>query len=332
MAKLDLDLTAFYLEHARTKINKLALKLKKSPQRVKYTLKLLNKEILVHPHCIFDYSYFGLILFRVYFKGGYISEQDKLKILEQLRENQYIVSMYELSGEFDLVIELIAPNPSRVNKELKNLSELIPTLKHYKLILNIVTHLYPKTYLFQHPEHFPELEKQLIIGGDRSPLAFTNHELLIMKSLLEAPKIRLTALASRSGMNIKTAALILKSLQSRRIIKGFKYTINRDKLDVEKVRLFLNIHNTSKEREEELMDFFLNTKEAIQVNKTVGDWDMEVDLESLDKTRIKLIINQLRERFKDLIENLKREEFDEYYKKSYLPKHVFNPDLKSLLV
>src|SRR3989338_1385051 len=177
MTSINREIMFLYAENARSKIKDFALYLKKSPQRLKYTLKRMEKEALVtNPHVIFDYSYFGLILFRVYFKGGYIGEKDKLKILEQLRENQYIVSMYELSGEFDLVIELIAHNPSRVNKELKNLSELIPTLKHYKLILNIVTHLYPKTYLFQHPEHFPELEKQLIIGGDRSPLAFTNHE------------------------------------------------------------------------------------------------------------------------------------------------------------
>src|SRR3989338_3588017 len=139
MAKLDLDLTAFYLEHARTKINKLASKLKKSPQRVKYTLKLLNKEILVHPYCVFDYSYFGLILFRVYFKGGYISEQDKTGIISTLRENPYVISIYELTGEYDLCVEFASPNPSRFNKELKKISNLLPTLTDYKIVLNVVT-------------------------------------------------------------------------------------------------------------------------------------------------------------------------------------------------
>ena len=43
------------------------------------------------------------------------------------------------------------------------------------------------------------------------------------------------------------------------------------------------MHNISKEREEELLNYMLKTKEITQINKTVGDWDMEIDIETLDK-------------------------------------------------
>ena len=266
----------------------------------------------------------------MYFKNSFIKESDKKKILEQLKDNQYIVSVYELSGEFDLVIEIIAPNPSRVNKELKNLSEFIPSLNNYTLILNIVTHLYPRNYLLQNPQLSTEFEKQLIIGGDRPAIEFNHNELSIMQSLLDSPKARLTTLANKTKLNIKTAISIIKSLQKRKIIRGFKYSLNRNLLGIEKLRLFLKLHNISKEKEEELMDFFLEAKEVTQVNKTVGNWDMEIDIESLDKSKIKLLIAQIREQFKDIISNFNRAEFDEYYKKSYLPKHVFSPDRNAI--
>ncbi|HLC62930.1 MAG TPA: hypothetical protein VJJ21_01280 [Candidatus Nanoarchaeia archaeon] len=330
MQKTDKNLLVLAAENSRYKIKHLSKKLNKSSQRLKYSLKQLEDNALKHPHTIFDYSYFGLILFRVYFKNSFIKESDKKKILGQLKDNQYIVSVYELSGEFDLVIEIIAPNPSRINKELKNLSEFIPSLNNYTLILNIVTHLYPRNYLLQNPQLSAEFEKQLIIGGDRPAIVFNSSELSIMQSLLDSPKARLTALANKTNLNIKTVIVIIKSLQKRKIIRGFKYSLNRNLLGIEKVRLFLKLHNISKEKEEELMDFFMAAKEITQVNKTVGNWDMEIDIESLDKSKIKLLIAQIREQFKDIISNFNRAEFDEYYKKSYLPKHVFSPDRNAI--
>ena len=326
MPPQDQNLIALYAENSRIRLNHLSKKLHKSPQRLQYTLKQLATYFHL-PHCIFDYSYFGGILFRVYFKCGYINQQDKQLIQQQLEQNQYLVAMYELSGEYDLVLELIAPNPSRVNKELKKLSSIIPSLNHYKLILNIVSHLYPRTYLLLNPGFAREWEKQMIIGGDRQPESFTQKELLIIRHLLQNPQTRLSNLAQLSGLHIKTTTQLLKSLHKRKIIRGYKCMLKNPVMHIEKVRLSLKLHNLQQFREDELMEYFLKTPEITLVNKTVGDWDMEVDLESQDKARIKFLINQLREQFKDIIANFNRAEFEEYYQRTYLPKYLFSEDL-----
>ena len=41
------------------------------------------------------------------------------------------------------------------------------------------------------------------------------------------------------------------------------------------------------------MSYFLKTREIVKVNKTVGDWDIEVDIESMDRNYIRLIIMKL---------------------------------------
>ena len=324
----DRDLIFLYSENARIRIKDISTIIKKSPQRLKYTLRMMDKEGLIHsPHCIFDYSYFGLLLFRVYFKGGYISERDKNNIIEKLSENPYITSMYELSGEFDLAIEIASLNPSRFNKELKKISDLIPTLNNYKIILNVVTHLYPKFYLLRNSNLVSNVPQELIIGGDRRVTVFNKNEMNIIKNLLNNPKLRLTHLARQSDINIKTAISIIKNLQEKKIIKGFKHMIDINKLGIYKFRLFLKLHNLSKEREEELLNYMLKTKEITQINKTVGDWDMEIDIETLDKNKARYIILQIREEFKELIETFNIIEFYQYYKKSYLPSFLFTREI-----
>ena len=70
----------------------------------------------------------------------------------------------------------------------------------------------------------------------------------------------------------------------------------------------------------------LSTKEIVQLNKTAGDWDIELDIESADRTKMRSVISQLRQEFKDLIENFNIIEFLQYHKKSYLPQYYFmNP-------
>ena len=323
---IDRDLLFLSGENARGKIKDLALAVKKSPQLVKYSLRTMEEEGQIYlPHCIFDYSYFGLILFRVYFKGGYISEHDKTEIINKLKENKYIVTMYELYGEFDLALEIVSPNPSRFTKELRKVAGLIPTLNNYKILLNVVTHLYPRSYLLKNQELFPH-SKEIIVGGDRAIETFTEQEMAVMKCLLARPKIRLTTLAKEANLHVKTVQGALQNLYKRKIIKGYKQLINTDKLEIHKSRLFLRLHNFSQERETDLLNYLSDIKEVVQVNKTVGDWNMEIDIESFNNTKVRYIVLQIRERFKDIIETFNTTEFFQYYTKSYLPRYLFEQE------
>jgi DNA-binding Lrp family transcriptional regulator len=324
MVQSNLDLLYLAAENARGKIKDFAQTVKKSPQRTKYTLRnLLREGILYNPYCIFDYSYFGLILFKVYFKGGYISDRDKTEIIKKLSENNYVVAMYELNGEFDLCIDIESPNPSRFNKELRKVCSLIPSLNNFKMILNLVTHIYPRSYLLKNSPLAQNFEQEIIIGGDREVEVFTENEMRVLKNLLNNPLLRMSHLAKLSGLNIKTTALVVKTLRRRKIIKGFKYVIDTNKMGIYKTRLFLTLHNISQERENQMLDYFLKVPEVVQANKTIGDWNMEVDVESNDKTKIKHIISQLREEFKDLIAYFNMIEFHQYYEKTYLPRYMF---------
>lgn len=323
MVKIDYGLVYLQAENARIGLRGLSHHLKKTPQRLKYSISSLEKEgIIKNPYCIFDYSYFGLILFRVYFKGGYISDKDKDNIIRELSDNPYIVSIYELTGEFDLAVEFASPNPSKFNKELKKIAVLTPTLNDYKITLNLVTHVYPRHYLTKNAD-LQKLNTERILGGDRIREEFNMNEMKVMKNLLYNPTMRLMEFAESTELNVKTVKSVLNNLIKKNVIKGFKYMIDTNKLGINKCRLFLKLHNLSAEREGQLMTYFLKINEIVQVNKTVGDWDMEVDIEAIDKVKVRYIIREIREEFKDLIERFNLIEFYNYYKRSYLPLYLF---------
>jgi DNA-binding Lrp family transcriptional regulator len=322
--KLDKNLIFLQSENCRARIKDMAAALKKSSPLIKYSINHLEKEgIIKSPYCVFDYSYFGLILFKVYFKGGYIGEKDKAKIISALSDNNYVISIYELAGEYDLAIEMLSPNPSRFNKELKKIIDEFPTLNNHKIALNMVTYIYPPTFLLEDPELAKRVKSYIVIGGDRSIEQFDKSEMSIIKSLLENPRVRFTSLAKKSGMNVSTAKKILRKLKEKKIIRGYKYTIDTGKLNIYKYRIFLKLHNMSQEKEEQLKETFLMTKGITAMNKIVGDWNLELDVESLDKTTVRQLIIKIREDFKDVIENFNIMEHYDTYKKKFLPSYLF---------
>jgi DNA-binding Lrp family transcriptional regulator len=331
MVKFENDIIFAESENARIKIKELSDILKLSSQRLKYDIASLEKEsIIYNPYCIFDYSFFGLMLFRVYFKGAYISENHKEYIIKRLSENSYVSSIYEITGEFDLVAEILAPNPSRFNDVLKNISNEIPTLGNYKILLNIITYLYPRFYLAENNIIKSVVPDHAVIGGDRSIENFSDDELSLMKCLLDNSKLRMSALAKSAGMNTKTAKSLLKSLRQRNVIKGFRYILDTNKLNINSFRIYIKLHNLSSEREKDFMDYLAKTKEIVLANKTVGDWDLEIDIESKDKTRIRKLTIELKEVFKDIIQNFNMMEKFRAYKKTYLPRFMFDKDIRNL--
>lgn len=326
MPKIDHSFVYCRTENARSPLKEIANHLKKSSQRLKYNVSVLEREKIIHaPYCVFDYSYFGLILFHVYFKGGYVGEKDKTKIINVLLSNEYITSIYELTGEFDLAIDFIAPNPSKFNKELKKIIGLLPTLNDYKIALNVVSYVYPRRYLTKH-KNLHDLHVERIVGGDKEIQKFTDSELTIIKHLLQNPVIRYSHLAQKSELNVKTVKSTIKGLTKRHVIKGFKYNLDKEKLGITATRLFLRFHNVSVEREQQLMEFMSNTLEIVQLNKTVGDWDLEIDLETVDNKNIRSRLVELRQEFKDLIERFNLIELDHCHKKSYLPQYIFTSE------
>ena len=328
MDKIEHELLYLRSEHARMKLKEIGQKLKKSSQRLKYNVSVMQKEGMIHdPFSVIDYSYFGLILFRVYFKGVYISEHDKLQVIQELMNNPFVISVYELTGEFDLTVEFAAPNPSKFNKELKKIAAANPTLNDYKIVLNLVSHIYPRKYLLKDAA-LQSISSEKIIGGDREQETFNSNEMKVLHELVLSPTIRLADLSKKSGLNVKTVGSIIKQLRKRKVIRSFRYNVNTSKLGISKNRLFLKLHNLSLEREDQLMIYLLKTKEVVQVNKTVGDWDIEIDIESLEATKIRSMIRELREEFKDVIERFNLIEFYMYYKRSYLPMFIFEEKMQ----
>ena len=127
--KIDKRLLYFYGENCRLSLSEMAKKIHKSPQLVKYTISRLEKsKIILFYYTVIDYSCFDMLLFKVYFKGGCSKSSELNLLVKKLMENPYVTSIYEMGGQYDLLVEFMTKNPSKFHK--RNFWVVYRKIKH----------------------------------------------------------------------------------------------------------------------------------------------------------------------------------------------------------
>jgi DNA-binding Lrp family transcriptional regulator len=301
--KTDYRLLYFYSDNCRVSFSSIAKKLRKSPQIVKYSINQLEKQgIIPFYYTVIDYSLFNMLLFRVYFRGGYSGGPQLNSLIKKLVENPSVVSIYEIGGQYDLIVEFMAENPSRFNKELKSIVAENPELNNHDIIINVVSHIYPRNYLLgKKKTNYAQPLKEIIVGGDRKFSKISKNEKKVLIALVENPKERITSIALKLKINAKTAIASMKSLQENKIIRGYKGSIKTGKIGVMHNRITLKLHNIDPLKEKQLMNFCINAPQITRLNKTIGQWDIEIDSETFSQEEFRKIYLTIREEFKDII-------------------------------
>jgi DNA-binding Lrp family transcriptional regulator len=314
------EIIFLYGENARIKLKEVAKQLRSTPQRISYHIEQLKKNnILQLPHAIFDYSYFGLLLFKVYLTGGYLTEQEKKRIADTLKSHHSVVAIYDLEGEADQCIEIISPNPSAFNKTLKELSKEFSDLADYKIVLNVVTHIYPKRYLM--PAYLPE-ESEIVIGGDRPVRIFTEQEKEVIKATIQNPLQASFLLAKKAGLHPTTFKKTRKALEEEKIFRGVKYLIDTQQLGFERVRLLISTKNFTLEQDTNFLKLLKDHPNVVKMHRTIGDWNLEIDLEAKTRAQLRKTIIELKEAFSEVMKELRTAEIYQYHKRFYLPRNT----------
>ncbi|MBU1204330.1 MAG: Lrp/AsnC family transcriptional regulator [Nanoarchaeota archaeon] len=322
--KIDKRLLYFYGENCRLSLSKIAKKIHKSPQLIKYTVSRLEKnKIILFYYTVIDYSCFDMLLFKVYFKGGCSKSSELNLLVKKLMENPYVTSIYEMGGQYDFLVEFMAQNPSKFNKELKMLIKEHEELNNYDIIINIVSHLYPRDYLMPKNKKANEITipSEIIVGGDRDKTILNDKEKRILLAFVENPKIRLTSIASKLDINIKTVISVIKSLKSKKIIRAYKSALNIEKCNLINNKITLKLHNIEPEKENKMLDFCLNNPNIVKFSKTIGEWDVEIDVETSSPIDFREIYLEIREEFKDVIRSFNSYRIYKVFKHNYLAEN-----------
>lgn len=309
--------------NSRSPINKMAKRLKMSQQGLDYQIKILKeKEHIKSFHTVIDYACFGYHAFRLFLLLNH-QKGDFKQLLQYLEQNPNILHLQETGGHWDLQLSVVAKNASQFHNELqKILMNYKAQIKNYTASTVISTYEMGRRHLADSATH----TGALVIGGDREQVKIEPIERKILKELYDNPRISYVNLAAKYKLNPKTAVNKVRALEAKGIIKSYSVSLDPYKYNCIPTKILLRYQGCSPEQEEEILKFCKQQKEVIRVIKTIGHWNVEVDVETKDTMELRNICLQLKKHFGESIHKIETAQMFKLHKEVYLPQSFFTQE------
>jgi len=316
MSKLELD--------ARTPLSHFGRRIKKSQQQISYTVgSLLKKGIIQNFYTLMDYSKLNILLFRVYFKVNYVNEKKLEELIDHLVKNGYTSWVCSCGGRYDLISTFFAYNPSQFNKVLHSIMEKFPEqIDSYSVLTTVVRRRFGRKYLFKNYSTI----QQIILGGDRKPASLDDIDLKILDELSEDARKNSVIIGNKLGISPKTVISRIRKLKDTKVIMGFKPSFDLSSIGYHSRMMVLKYYRLSKDAEDNLINYLKTHPNILSLIKTLGEWDIEIEVEAQNDKDMRKIEIELRQRFPLLIRQIENIPLYKTYKITYFPKFLLKEE------
>ncbi|MBU0615180.1 MAG: Lrp/AsnC family transcriptional regulator, partial [Nanoarchaeota archaeon] len=267
--------------NARITFSSIGKLIRCSEQRVSYNVNsMIEKGIIKGFYANIDYARLNTLLFRVFFKVNYIAENKFSELIRYLVKEDTTALVESCGGGYDLLCTFFTQNPSRFNKTLKGIMEVFPEqLKNYTVLTTIVIRNFGRKFLFKSSAREP---KESIIGGDREISTLDSTDLKILSMISSNARINAVEIANNLSITSKTVISRIRLLEAKEIITSYKPILNLQRVNFITSKLVIKYHNVSSELENQLVNYLKVHPNVYSVVKTLGEWDMEIEIETED--------------------------------------------------
>lgn len=302
--KLKLDLydrkILFALDkNARTTATEVGKKIRKSKQFVDYRIRRLEEAGVLSGYItVIDYSRLGYQSIRVYFKFHNITRERQNELESDLIKDKEVWWLVALEGPWDVGFAVAVKNVLDFYDYWDKITRKYRQYISKKSVV-IYTHItqYPKTYLINQKN----TEKGTVVGASTGVIVVDKSDLQLLKILSDNGRMALLEIAQKLHTSPQVIRNHLKKLEKNKIIQGYRALINVSFLGYRYYKSYLNFIHT--ERLAELQQFCLQHPNILNVNRTIGGHDFEIELQAQSFDEFDSIMSELRREFAGMIDD-----------------------------
>ena len=323
MVKIDLKDRKIIYElslNARQSTSKIAKKVGLSPQLVEYKIKRLEKLNVIKGYytCI-DISKIGYSIFKIYIKLQNLDEKKENIMIKDLQNNPNITWVGKCDGPWDMYLVIWSKNVFQFNDiftEINNKYSFYFSKK--SIIANTKVFQFMRKYLA--PTKKQADYSKIKWAGEISEEVLDKIDFQILLAISQNARMSDTELGQKLKISRKVVSYHIKKLIEKKIIYAFKPFLNGDLLNFKTYKLFLTIQSLTPEKEKKLVSFLNFHPNVTELVYCMGNWEMELDIESPSIEVNHDLIRQLRNEFTDVIREVETMLIYKSYKYDYLPE------------
>ncbi len=286
-------------KNAKILTTDLAKQLRKSKQFIDYRIKRLEEEKVIRGYTtVIDYPRLGYVSMRVYFKLHSITPEEQIAMEEDLIKDKEVWWLVTLEGPWDIAYAVAVKNVldfySYWDKIMKKYRKYIQ-----KRSVTVYTHIiqYPKSYILDKKN----TDKGTIVGASTERYGSDETDISILKLVSDNARMPLIDIAK----TIKTSPQVIKShikkLEKSGVIQGYRAIIDVSFLGYRYYKSYINLQNT--DRIKELDAFCAQHPNILNINRTIGGRDYEIELQAKTFDEFEKIMNEIRTTFAGMIDD-----------------------------
>ena len=296
-------------------ISELSKKLRRSKQFIIYRMKQLEKATIITGYnAIIDMSKVGYFSFRAYFKFQQMTAEDGQKFVDYVKKNlEQVWTITSMHGKWDYALFLGVKTISEFHVIWDTIMlEYKPYIKTYNVSIYAPIYNFNRKFFLDTEEASVE---RIYGAGERETIDELDWKIIEIYS----NNVRQSSLEIAKKLKISpdTVRARIKKLEKRKIITGYKIGLNLEPLGFVSYRIDLQLLSTK--RNKELYQFCKMHKNIYQINKSIGGADFEIEVIVKDSRHLLELLNDMKNRFKDVINDADYFGFSTFHILKYIP-------------
>lgn len=303
--KLDID--------AKQSSSKIAKSVGLSKDAVNYRInKMIKEGVIKRFYTVLNTPQLGFMHFNTLFRFRTINEIIKKDFIQYCLNHKRVIWCVSCYGSWDFGVSFLAKDLGEYQAFIQEILNKFGDKIHEKTVSLIVdSPTYTRDYLIN-SKTSREFQYK---ASTKKNIDEIEHKILSLIS--QNAQLNSIEIAQKLNLTTDIVRYRIKQLIKDNIIQGFRISINLEATDYIYYKLLFTLKDLNPEKEREFREYCKRNPNIIQLIKYIGKWEIQTELEVQSEKELYKIIEEIRNRFGDIIQTyeilrLKEEKLNYY--------------------
>lgn len=256
---------------------------------------------------------FGKSVFKLYVRLQDMTDEAWNEIKIYLIQHKQVFWVTRNEGNWDIITAVWAKTPFDFYEFYSDFSARFNKFISEKQVTNqIEVPFFSRSYLSN-----GEGQVKCLWGGQVTEEKVDETDMKILEILAANARIPSAEIASKLKITPRIASYRIKEMMKRKIILAFSIELNQDTIDYDYYKVIFYLKSLTRQKENAFIEFCRSQGNIIYYIKTLGPWELELEIEAKNHKELNKIMNSIRKEFGDIIKSYEPLLITEEYKGEY---------------
>lgn len=263
---------------------------------------LIKKQIITKFVPVFALSKLNLFSSKIYLRLQGLDKESEKKLYDSLVSNPQIAWVAKSVGRWDLLLGMYTKDVIDFSKKKNELlSKFSKYIKDYDVTEIEDALVFNRDYLVNKPVAY---RNHFVFSGNVEQNILDKKDLEIISLIRNNARLQAVEIAKKINLDARTVMNRIKVLQKKGILQGFTVFIDLKKIGIEFHKLCIYLQHYEQQKVDELISFLRNHQNTIHLIKSLGSWELEVEIENDESSNIYNYISEIKNNFPETIKQI----------------------------